>query len=843
MKPLGFSLLLVAGILIAFSQAAGTTPEYESGKKITSAGEYDGLPDTASAGLPRLIEKVYLHTDRSWYFPGDDIWFKTYLIDAFYNRLSGISRNLHVELISPSGEIIADKTISLEGGLGKGDFSLSGSLSAGKYRIRAYTNYMRNVSGELFFNKEINIVTSSAPATNPSTEDKKEQGNIEIDFFPEGGSLVDDVNSIVAFKAVDALGKGCDVSGTIYSSSGEMVTVFRSSHLGMGLFELKPSPGSGYYAVVKGADEAEKRTDLPESSPSGATLSAAVLNDRELSVIVRTNERTLPLLTGRDLKLMLSARKEEIKTIILRINSRSNNLKLPLEELPGGITMLTLLSSDDLPLAERLVFTGRGDEMKIGISPDKTDYKKREPVSVKLSFIGDSTDQDAAFLSFSAADGNFMDKPGEYPTTIASCFLLESDVHGPVEGPSYYFDPSNQGRLKDLDLLLLTQGWRDFAWKSDSSAYFSPENGFSVSGRLRKINRDRPLASAKINYTIFQESNIINGTLPVDSSGRFKIDNIKLTGEARLVLTAFDRNNGPDGLLLLDSAIYVPPEISLYKAAPTVVKKEETLVLAGDDETKERETALVREYIQKETILEKYKLSDTIEVGEVFITAHKPVDIKVAKIESVRWMYGGQPDNEIIVTQKMESIPAAPLLLTAAGVLVTGPLSGGVYKIRMRSGTYKDQPPLLLIDGIKRDISIFSTMPVSMIERIDVLKSIGKTAVFGLDGNFGVISVITRSGNRTTEYEPAGHTVNTLFRGYSSPRVFYSPRHDNAEQSYNPDLRTTLFWEPDISLQTGEEVVLNYFNADNNSSVMIIVEGITTSGIPLTATAEYRIND
>jgi outer membrane cobalamin receptor len=134
-------------------------------------------------------------------------------------------------------------------------------------------------------------------------------------------------------------------------------------------------------------------------------------------------------------------------------------------------------------------------------------------------------------------------------------------------------------------------------------------------------------------------------------------------------------------------------------------------------------------------------------------------------------------------------------------------------------------------------------MPVSMIERIDVLKSIGKTAVYGLDGNFGVISVITRSGNRTTEYEPAGHTVNTLFRGYSSPRVFYSPRHDNADQSFNPDLRATLFWEPDIILQPGEEVDIDYFNADNASTVTIIVEGITSSGVPLTSTAEYRIND
>ena len=57
----------------------------------------------ASVDSLKVIEKVYLHTDRTYYYPGDDIWFKAYLIDAFDRSLSDLSRNLHVELISPSG--------------------------------------------------------------------------------------------------------------------------------------------------------------------------------------------------------------------------------------------------------------------------------------------------------------------------------------------------------------------------------------------------------------------------------------------------------------------------------------------------------------------------------------------------------------------------------------------------------------------------------------------------------------------------------------------------------------------------------------------------------------------
>ncbi|HUX57003.1 MAG TPA: hypothetical protein VMV77_08520 [Bacteroidales bacterium] len=76
----------------------------------------------------RIIEKVYLHTDRDSYYLGDDIWFKAYLIDASDRFLSNHSSNLHVELISPDGEIIDSRVVKITEGLGNGDFHLSYTL-------------------------------------------------------------------------------------------------------------------------------------------------------------------------------------------------------------------------------------------------------------------------------------------------------------------------------------------------------------------------------------------------------------------------------------------------------------------------------------------------------------------------------------------------------------------------------------------------------------------------------------------------------------------------------------------------------------------------------------------
>ena len=293
----------------------------------------------------------------------------------------------------------------------------------------------------------------------------------------------------MAFKAVDEKGRGVDVEGSVWSSYGDLVTMFRSVHLGMGSFSIKPEAGLNYHAIVSGPGNAETRVDLPGSFASGVTLSAVRRDGNNLSGIARTNEQTLSVLKDKDLKLIISVRQEIINTILLKISSLSSALTLPVNDLPEGIIMLTLTSSEDLPLAERLIFVEHNPALSVNILASKEEFKQREPVTLSVSVSGDHGQDETAFLSLSATDGIYTDNPGEYKTSISSWFLLESDVKGPVKGPAYYFDRSNPDRTRDLDLLLMTQGWRDFSWKFNTINYFTPENEFHISGQCCEQKR------------------------------------------------------------------------------------------------------------------------------------------------------------------------------------------------------------------------------------------------------------------------------------------------------------------------------------------------------------------
>jgi hypothetical protein len=779
-----------------------------------------------------FIEKVYLHVDRDKYFSGEDVWFEAYLVDALDHLLTDHSKNLHIDLISPSLQIISSKIIKLEGGLGNGDFKLPDNLISGRYRIRAYTNYMRNFSDQLFFNKEISIIGKNEQ--NESSNQISHAANpVKLDFFPEGGSLIENVASKVAFKAVDKLGYGCNINGKIYSSDGDLITSFTSSHCGMGSFLLRPLSGLTYFCVFRGADSLDIRKELPGNFLKGATISASKNQTNELIVTVKTNLETLQIISEVDLLLSISIRNEVINTIPFRIKSPVTSFVVPTDYLPDGIIMLTLTTIEDLPLSERLVYIERESPLKILIETDKNSYQKREPVNLKISLSGDSIIERACNVSLSVVDETFTNNTPQFPRTISSWFLLESDIRGIVEDPSYYFDLSNPDRVKNMDLLLLTQGWRDFAWKYDT-LLFPAENGFSVSGRLRSFYKNKPIEGSRISVGIFGNRSAFFTTLPVDSAGRFKLSGVDLTGEARLIVSGIDQKDRMRGLLILDSLNYDPAKVSDILSLVRVF-------------TQNMNSQLKSYYTIYEEILKKYKLSDTIRIGEVHIISERHKDFQAEILEKSRSKYG-TPDGELIISEREVSFRSLPELMRGRipGVEVLGNYPDFKIRIRGAFSIHGDSAgttqPLILVDGNPVAYEEIYRIPVNVVERIDVLKSVGATSVFGMLASYGVINIICKTGGISGIKTQVEYSINIRFSGYNAPRIFYSPEHSSDSTSaFKPDLRYTVYWNPNINLEGNEEIILNYYNGDNASTIRIVSEGITSTGIPVTGKTEYEV--
>lgn len=102
-------------------------------------------------------DRVYLQFDKPFYEPGDDIWFSAYVRDGVSMKPSNKSDIVHIELINPKGSVEKKINIIAKNGKAAGDFSLDKEAVGGLYKIRAYTNWMKNEDEKNAFEKELQV--------------------------------------------------------------------------------------------------------------------------------------------------------------------------------------------------------------------------------------------------------------------------------------------------------------------------------------------------------------------------------------------------------------------------------------------------------------------------------------------------------------------------------------------------------------------------------------------------------------------------------------------------------------------------------------------------------------
>jgi len=239
-------------LLIVYSLPAQTSME----QRLDSFNTYQNANPTF---------KIYVSHDKPAYVAGERIWLSTFLVDGTLHKLNVLSQTVYAELLDSHGEVIDRIMLNAPWGVGSGSIQLPDSLSAGNYVLRAYINFMRNQDPDYFFHKTIPVITPGLPSTG-----EKIGRRPDLQFFPEGGNFLIGVDNQLAFKAVGADGLPISVSGIILDEKKEVVTRFASSHNGMGLITLTPSPGKSYTAIID--NHPDTTYTLPSLQFSGYSL-------------------------------------------------------------------------------------------------------------------------------------------------------------------------------------------------------------------------------------------------------------------------------------------------------------------------------------------------------------------------------------------------------------------------------------------------------------------------------------------------------------------------------------------------------------------------------------------
>ncbi|MCC5944098.1 MAG: TonB-dependent receptor plug domain-containing protein [Bernardetiaceae bacterium] len=104
-----------------------------------------------------IEEKIYIHTDRTFFYPDEQLWFRLSVLNGNTHEYSQLSSLAYAELSDPKGNVVHKWTLNLNLGVAKGDFHFSNNLPGGIYKLRAYTLWMKNFGEETFYEKEITL--------------------------------------------------------------------------------------------------------------------------------------------------------------------------------------------------------------------------------------------------------------------------------------------------------------------------------------------------------------------------------------------------------------------------------------------------------------------------------------------------------------------------------------------------------------------------------------------------------------------------------------------------------------------------------------------------------------
>jgi hypothetical protein len=767
-----------------------------------------------------FFEKAYLQTDRTYYSAGEDVWFSAYLVNAKGTSLTASSSNLYVELTNPRSAILDKKIIRLENGLGKGDFKLD-SVPSGWYNIRAYTNWMRNFGNDFVFRKSIYITNhlneNAAYATRNAAQ--KPIGLVtpnnqkSIAFFPEGGSLVTGLTSLVAFKTNDNLGNGLAARGSVISSKGDTITSFQSTAAGMGIFAFTPKANESYRVETIFGDE-KVATQLPQILSKGLVLH--VTNDSlNLKVTISASESTFNEMTGKSLTITIKHAGDNIYTGALKLEKPVISVSIPKKDFPEGIALVTLTGDAGRPHCERLVFIQNIKGNTFTVVPNKTTYKAREKVVLNIKATDIFGQPAKTSLSLAAVDGLIP----EDGTDIVSYLMLQSEVKGEIKNADQYFDAKNPSRFKQLDLLLLTQGWRDYLWKklADTAIKISylPEPGLTIAGSVREKLANKPLPN--MNITLFGSG--FDGqklyATKTDQYGNYFLDGLKWYGNQQIKISSQDDKGKKGGWLQIDSVpkpIMIPFKNGLQDLAKNI-----------DAEISKR-----MDYNRS------YKFGDSISLNDVEVKANK--NKKVVLFDETMVTYG-DPEQVFDITPADYSFKGLEhfILTKVRGAYpVDGVDSAGNEGVTFLSNGKKIRPRIRV--NSKEEL---------ITERFDYyslrMDQINQVRVQHLVGNASQdVYLISLNIKDDALSGPNLNLLNINLNGYYNARDFYAPNYSNPATK-DKDLRTTIFWTPLIKTNENGTATVTFYNGDNKGNVVVKADGISEKGVAASAKINYKV--
>lgn len=857
-------------------------------------------------------EKVYAQTNHVFYRPGDILYFKAYVVNSQNNTPADWSKILYAELYDPSGNRIQQYHYQILNGSSYGDFEFPENAKGGIYKLRLYTNWMRNENHKNYFEKEITVQKTSSPRilmkldfpkkglsageevladfslrnldnlsipfyegnyevfvegkeylSNVFTTDKDGKvqlkfklpknlnstdvllnikldynafqesisrivpvtlNQIDIMFFPEGGNLVNGIESNLAFKAVNEFQQPVDIKAEIIDENGNKISEAESVKFGMGKFTLQPIKDKKLFLKLT-SHTVSKLYELPAGKNEGVVLNIDKTGNKIILKVKSENDQKV--------NIEAAFRGETVDT---KKNVNSNS-EIYFDEniFPSGIARFTVFDISGKPLAERVVFVNKNKNVHISLKTDKTDYLPREKVVLDIQTNDVKGNPVSSNLSLSVLDDKLYSYADDRQNHLISWLQMDSELQGKIEEPSFYFKKEEPKSDIALDLVMLTNGYRYFELLPEiQEKGIFPYRKEELNSVYGKILDDKGNAT---EAEVFLVSGVPEVLKQTTKKGRFYFKNFSSDNSYQLVAKSKNKKQNIKIELL---AFQMSSDVVSQKIKSNQSGKDFEAVVYNpvldnlQDDNQDTKSYNQPSYQNKKRINVRYKsdtTSKTQDIEEV-VTIGYGITKKALNSASV----------QVVTKEIIASNIANALQGKVAGIEVTpsSGIPGNAQSVIIRgiSSISGSQQPLVVIDGIPVD---FPNLNINSdnIESVIVLKDAAATAIYGSRGSNGVVIIKSNSPgyyktkidlNKNTYYAYEDiYAEDLISTSYS--RVFRYPVYETPVTDYRTDFRETIYWNPIIQTDKNGKAKVEFYNSDANTVFRAIAEGISYNGL------------
>jgi hypothetical protein len=462
--------------------------------------------------------------------------------------------------------------------------------------------------------------------------------------------------------------------------------------------------------------------------------------------------------------------------------------EIPLPENTGGLIQISVFDAKSELLYETVV-REKGLKKPLKVATDKKVYSKRERVMVALTFPERNAAEGNYDLSLSVSQKIHAENP--YNKNIDEYLTWENRF------------PTMPYRTGSVDTAIYLQTDKPFPvnWTvidrhldADQERYYNRDGLTGIVYDKRK---------APVGYAKVKAVNIANWKsyeTQCDGSGVFRVlfgsDIIDFN---YLNINAFDAS----GKVTLWPAI----DQDFSNAASN------RILVSGQD--------VIR---QKVADLCKYPYPDLVESFQYQEKKKKSPERETRKISSPRQYVNYASVLDIIMDLRPLDIINNQLFF------------------RSNPYAYSNQPgALFLVDGVPQGthVSVINNLTPTDIVYIDILTTQAEIKRYTTVNYPAVIEIITVRGIAQNRMLPGLSGLDIL----ELNQEFHSPDYGQEVQAKH-DLRTTLYWDPDLVLPAGKDRgSLSFYTSDIPGIYIIKIQGFDDSGRPVSAQAEFTVEE